>query len=412
MSTSLFYDAQQIIRAAATHMQLTEEQIQRLIEPERFIEVSLPFVDDAGTRHMVKAYRSQHNSLLGPYKGGFRITSEVSVDEVKALALWMMLKTALVGLPFGGGKGGITMNPKNLSAAELDRLVRLYTRSIADCIGAHRDIPAPDVNTNSTLIDAMVDEYAKTTGLDGHATFTGKSTDNRGLDARGEATGLGGFYVLEALREHAMHNRPAHDMTLAVQGMGNVGLHFAQAAHEAGYKILAMSDSTHAAYNSDGLNPDAVVAYKKTHGTLEGGDWDMLSNERLLELDADVLVPAAVEAVITERNADHIRAAYILELANGPVTSAAHDMLVQRGVSVTPDILANAGGVIGSYLEWRQNTTDERYDHDAARVFIKTSLETAFRAMMDRHQLLQVDLRLAAYICAIQKLSEADQQSS
>jgi glutamate dehydrogenase/leucine dehydrogenase len=403
---TLFKNAQHVILEAGIKAGIPHEVIEILQTPENCIHAELDIELDSGESIRVDAYRSQHNSLLGPYKGGIRMSEYVTPDEVKALALWMMIKTAVVDLPYGGGKGGVHIDPKKLSEREVEKVARAYARALAPYIGEDRDIPAPDVNTNSAIIDIMCDEYEKVTGRRGYATFTGKSLGNHGLRGRTEATGLGGFYALLKLHDHFLQEKNSREITVAVQGMGNVGYYFTRFALDRGYRVVALSDSKGAIYDPQGIVLDDLMQCKKERGSLEGCG-KSIPNEELLELDVDILVPSAIEDVITTDNAAKIKARYILELANGPISGGADDILHKRGVVVIPDILANAGGVLGSYLEWKQNKEGVVYEEMDNYAFIKDRIDTSFEEMIHTQKELLVSYRLAAYVHALRRLERA-----
>ena len=338
----------QLSRAEAiTH--IPPELLARMQKPEREITVNIPISLDDRSVKIFEGYRIQHSSLRGPYKGGIRFHPQADKDEVRALAMWMTMKCAVAGIPMGGGKGGIRVDPKTLSKSELERLSRGFVKALYRNLGPEVDVPAPDVNTTPEIMMWMADEYAKLSGDARNATFTGKPVGHGGSEGRGEATGLGGFLVFEALREHLQIAQPSR---VVVQGMGNVGSNAARIFREHGHVIIAMSDSKGGIVSESGLDPQAVDAYKKEHGSLAGfPETRAVTNSELLELSCDVLIPAALENQITKENAARINASMVLELANGPTTPDADDILFARQIPVVPDILANAGGVIVSTFE-------------------------------------------------------------
>ncbi|MGH7141550.1 MAG: Glu/Leu/Phe/Val family dehydrogenase, partial [Minisyncoccia bacterium] len=365
----------------------------RLSAPEREITVHIPVVMDDGSERLFEGYRVQYSSILGPYKGGIRFHEQVDASEVRALAFWMTLKCAVANLPMGGGKGGVAVNPKELSRPELERLSRGFVRMLHRDLGPDTDVPAPDVNTTPEIMDWMADEYGKIAGntVGAHsphqtspsqpgapskdwlrrfgAGFTGKPPARGGSEGRAQATGRGGRYVFDAL-ESAYHF-PA-EPRVVVQGFGNVGLNAARAFRERDARIIAVSDSTGGVRDERGLDIEVLAAYKKDRGSLAGfPEAAPLSNAELLELSCDVLIPAALEHQITKQNAPRIRAKLILELGNGPTTPEADDILFARGIPVVPDILANAGGVIVSTFEWQQNRAGEHWSE--ADVFARLS---------------------------------------
>ncbi|MBT6898712.1 MAG: Glu/Leu/Phe/Val dehydrogenase, partial [Candidatus Pacebacteria bacterium] len=332
--------------------------IEKLKSPNQIIEGEIEVKMDDGSTKKFKAFRSQHNNARGPYKGGIRFHHNVNKEEVMALSTWMTWKCAVTGIPYGGGKGGVIVDPKKLSPKELQSLSRAYAEFIADYIGPWVDVPAPDVNTTPQIMAWMIDAYegylkANNRPLQENplATFTGKPLGLGGSAGRTEATGLGGFFVFEKLvKKLGFDNKK--DVTVAIQGFGNVGYWFAYHAHQAGYKVVAVSDSKGGIYVEDGLDPVVTFKYKQDQGKLPG---KAITNEELLELDVDILVPAALENVITKDNAANIKAKAILELANGPTSPEADQILADNGVIMVPDVLANAGGVTVSYFEWAQN---------------------------------------------------------
>ena len=413
--------AQAQLRAITASAMLDPMLLARLLEPDRVVEVSIPVKRDSGAVEIFRGFRVQHNNIRGPYKGGLRYHQKVDMDEVRALAFWMTIKNAVVDVPFGGGKGGITVDPKQLSAGELERLTREFTRKLAPLIGPLLDVPAPDVNTNATIMGWIRDEYARAVGHDEPAVVTGKAIGSDGSEGRQEATGLGGSIVLDEVL--ALTKKNAKGMTVAIQGFGNVGSFLAHALHDAGYRIVALSDSKGGIYIPDGI-PDiaAVEACKEQHGKLAGcycvGSVCDISNkeklggkevtsEEILTLPVDIVAPAALENAITAAIAEHVQAGYVLEMANGPTTRDAEEILASRGTIIIPDVLANSGGVAVSYFEWYQNMHDEHWTRDAV---IEKLDERMRRATRDVHQLSEersVPLREAAYLLALQRLAEA-----
>jgi len=336
-----------------------EEFIIKLKQPDREIKISIPVKMDDGSVKIFEGYRVEYNNALGPYKGGIRYHNDTEINEVKALAFWMTLKCAVAGIPMGGGKGGVTVDPKKLSKGELERLSRGWVRKLSDILGPHKDVPAPDVNTTGEIMSWMTDEFEKITGDKTKATFTGKPIEKGGSEGRGEATGLGGFYVFNSLKKQL--GLP-EKCKVVVQGFGNVGGNAARIFIKNGHKVIAISDSKNAITSEDGLDLEKVEVYKKSTGSLKGfPDAKNITNEELLELPCDLLIPAAFENVITNTNADKIKAKAILELANGPITPEADEILFKKNIPVIPDILANSGGVTVSYFEWEQNLKGEHW---------------------------------------------------
>ncbi|MDP3684912.1 MAG: Glu/Leu/Phe/Val dehydrogenase, partial [Ignavibacteria bacterium] len=342
-----------------------DEFIARLRQPDRDIRISIPVKMDNGSVKVFEGYRVEYNNALGPYKGGIRYHQDTEINEVKALAFWMTLKCAVVGIPMGGGKGGITVNPKELSKGELERLSRGWVQKLSDILGPKKDVPAPDVNTTPEIMAWMNDEYQKITGDKTGATFTGKpidrrlSADRQGSEGRGTATAQGGFFVFEALKKEL--NLP-EKCKVVIQGFGNVGSNAAHIFVKNGHTVIAVSDSKSAILKENGLDLEKVEAHKKNTGSLKDFPGAKnITNAELLELPCDLLIPAAFENQITSQNADKIRAKVILELANGPITPEADEFLFKKGIPVVPDILANSGGVTVSYFEWEQNLKNEHW---------------------------------------------------
>ncbi len=377
----------------------------RLGSPDRVVEISIPILLDDGSVKVFTGFRVQHNNIRGPYKGGLRYHPQVEMDEVKALAFWMTMKNAVVDIPFGGGKGGITFDPKNFSEGEIERITREFARKLTPIIGPNLDVPAPDVNTSPKVMAWIRDEYSKIVGMDSPAVVTGKPIEIGGSEGRTEATGLGGFYTLMELLN--LNNRGHKDMTVAIQGFGNVGSFLAGYLKEEGFKIVALSDSKGGIYAPEGIDVVAAEAYKKADGSLSGFVGKDISSDEVLTLPVDIVVPAALENAITEKNALDIKASIVLELANGPTTIEADEILRAKGVTVIPDILANAGGVAVSYFEWYQNTHDEKWKKEDVFKKLKEKMDSAVHAVYDAHKAYGVSLREAAYIVALKRIATA-----
>lgn len=357
-----------------------------------------------------KAYRVQHNNVLGPYKGGIRFHPGVDIDEVRALATLMSFKTAAVGLPLGGAKGGVAVNPKELEPAELEAVARQYVAGLLPHIGPDKDIPAPDVGTNAPIIDWMVDEYEQRTSDLSKAGFTGKSLKNGGSQGREEATGRGGVIALREILELS-GAESSSAVRIAIQGFGNVGAHFGLIAEQEhpGWRLVAATDSSGGIHSPSGLSSQGLSDYKKSGGKLReytAAGAQAVSNEELVGADVEVLVLAALEGAVTEANMHTVKAKIILELANGPVTETAHDHLTQHGVAIVPDILANAGGVIVSYLEWCQNKAGEQWDE--ARVFeeLERYMAQAINIASNYAKDYGLSLKEAAIAAAINRILE------
>ncbi|OGL71441.1 hypothetical protein A3C17_03560 [Candidatus Uhrbacteria bacterium RIFCSPHIGHO2_02_FULL_53_13] len=400
-----FDDAQSRIREAGARAGLDADTVAQLCVPFREIHMNIPVVRDTGVLEFVRAYRVQHNRWRGPYKGGIRFHPDVNLDEVRALAAWMTIKTAVANLPLGGGKGGAVIDPKTWTEAELERLTRGYVRACEEVIGPSKDVPAPDVNTGPREMDWIVDEYATLTGDTSGAVVTGKSLACGGSEGRGTATARGGLIVLLALRERL--GLPAR-ARVAIQGFGNAGRTFARLASEAGFRVVGVSDSRHAVCCADGLDVAALERHKDISGSVGGFiDSACQTNDDLFALDCDVLVPAALENALHEGNAAGVRAKVILELANGPVTPEADRLFEQEGIVVIPDVLANAGGVTVSAFEWEQNKTGEHWTGDQVDVRLADVMEKAAQEVWSVHEELKVSLRTAAYVVALRRLQTA-----
>jgi glutamate dehydrogenase/leucine dehydrogenase len=390
---------------AAKEVGLTPLLVARLSTPDRIVEVSIPIVMDDGRIEVFQGFRVQHNNIRGPYKGGLRYHAQVDIDEVKALSLWMTIKNAVVDVPFGGGKGGVAVDPKKLSSGELERLTREFARKLHHFIGPRIDVPAPDVNTNADMMGWIADEYGKLAGAHAPAVVTGKHVEHGGSFGRTEATGEGGAYVLLAVLRTL--GRDPSQVRLAVQGFGNVGSYFARAAVRLGMRVVALSDSKNGIYAPEGFGDiDEIERYKKEHGTLVGSETGarVTSPEAVLELPVDIIVPAALENAITRENAGRIHAPFVLEMANGPTSDEADLMLKERGIIVIPDVLANAGGVAVSYFEWYQNMHNERWKKEDVLRKLRDKMESAARAVAEEAQRRDVTLREAAYIVALERI--------
>ena len=422
---NVFKGALTQLKLAAKYIDLPEAFLEKLQTPERTIEVNMPFKRENGNIETLRGYRVQYNSWLGPFKGGIRYHQEVNMDEVKALSFWMMIKNALVGVPFGGGKGGIEIDPKTLNEKELESLTRQFTRYLALNLGPEIDVWAPDVNTNSKIMDWVENEYSKLTGSSQKAVVTGKSIKNGGSVGREQATGLGGFFVLEQLIKKLGFKKSfgyAQDrpLTVAIQGFGNVGSNIAEILFNNGYKIVAVSDVKGAIYDfkHTGFNIDLVKKCREKKGRLAGcycigsvcdiaRKYDgVIPKDELLETPVDILIPAALENVITKKNARNIQAKIVFEMANGPVTYEADKILEKRGVLVVPDVLCNSGGVTVSYFEWFQNIHGEKWSQEKVENKLKEMMEVAFKEVWKIHVERKLNFRTAAYILALKRLAE------
>ncbi|MCK4650350.1 Glu/Leu/Phe/Val dehydrogenase [Candidatus Pacearchaeota archaeon] len=403
-------NAKKIIKKATEKLNLPKQILNILLNTEREVKVNFPVQMDDGTQKIFTGYRIQHNSLLGPYKGGIRYHPEVNLDEVSALSIWMTIKTATLNLPFGGAKGGVICNPKELSEQELENLTRAFIKKISSIIGPQKDIPAPDVYTSSKIMDTIVNEYSKIENIPiekARAVVTGKSIENGGSLGRNTATARGGQFVLKQAIEQTKIIPTLENATVAIQGVGNAGGNFAKLIIKDNAKIIAISDSKSAIYNPEGLNINEVLEHKKQTGSLpNASNTTDITNEQLLELDCDILVPAALANQITEKNANQIKAKIILELANGPTTPEADKILENKNKLILPDILANAGGVTVSYYEWYQNINQEKWTAEKVDEKLKEKMQKATQEILDKKTKYQTTTRVAAYINAIERLAK------
>jgi glutamate dehydrogenase/leucine dehydrogenase len=352
------------------------------------------------------AWRIIHNNALGPGKGGIRFHPDVSEDEVKSLSFWMSIKNSLLGLPYGGAKGGVKINPKIMSHDEIEEISREFVRNMHEHIGADKDIPAPDVYTNPEIMGYMMDEFEKIKGHHEPGVFTGKPVSLGGIALRSDATSRGGFIVLkEFLKKEELDKS---ELTVAVQGFGNAGAHLARMLDDDGIKVVAVSDSKGGIYDADGLDITEVTKTKQEEGRVQAYDAKQISNKDILELDVDVLVLAALENQITKENASEIKAKYILELANGPVSQEADKILHKNKQVVIPDILANAGGVTVSYFEWVQNKAGNIFEEDFLKDKLERMMKSAFDRVYDYFSEEDVDMRTSAYVIAIKRILGAE----
>ncbi len=394
------------INKISQRIDFTYDEIEILKSLQQTIEVAVPVKMDDGSLKIFTGFRAQHNNILGPFKGGIRFHPKVNLDEIRALAFWMTMKCAVVDIPFGGAKGGITVNPKKLSIGELERLTRSYTRAIADFIGPDKDIPAPDVYTNPQVMAWLMDEYSKIKGKNEPAVVTGKPVSIGGSLGRDTATSHGGFYVFTNLLKKLKLKKK--EITVAIQGFGNVGMNFAKIALSNGFKVVAVSDSKGGIYNVKGLDVDKVIMHKQETGSvIDFPSSQNVTNEKLLLFPVTVLVPAALEGVITKQNAGRVRASIILELANGPVNIEAGEKLFKKGCLVVPDILVNSGGVIVSYFEWVQNKQHFYWDIEKVQTNLATRINKATDLVWQYTKEYNLNMRTAAYIVAIERLVKA-----
>ena len=402
-----FEIARKQVKTACDRLNADPAVYEILKNPRRVLEVSFPVKLDDGTVKTFTGYRSQHNNAVGPYKGGVRFHSNVNLDEVKALSIWMTIKCCVAGIPYGGGKGGITLDPRDYSEAELERISRAYSEAISPLIGEKIDIPAPDVNTNGKIMSWMVDAYENVVKKSAPGVFTGKPVEFGGSLARTEATGYGvNFAAVQALEKLGKDVKGA---TYAIQGFGNVGYHTGYYAHQSGAKVVAVSTVDVAIYNENGLDMEALFKEFQEKGfiTNEAGYGKEISNAELLALDVDVLAPCALENQLTSENAGKVRAKIVVEGANGPTTPEADAILRQNGVLVVPDILANCGGVVVSYFEWVQNLQGYYWEFDEVQEKETVVLRRAFRDIWNLAQEYDVDLRTASYMMSIRRVEKA-----
>mgnify|MGYP000900192365 FL=1 len=402
-----FEIAQKQVKSACDKLNADPAVYEILKNPMRVLEVSFPVKLDDGTVKTFVGYRSQHNNAVGPFKGGLRFHPDVTKDEVKALSTWMTFKCSVAGIPYGGGKGGMAIDPKDYSKAELERISKGFATAISPIIGEKVDIPAPDVNTNGQIMSWMVEAYEKVAGKSTKGVFTGKPLEFGGSLARTEATGYG--VHLTAKKALAKLNMDVKGATYAVQGFGNVGFYTAYYAHKDGAKIIAFSNSHVAIYNENGIDMEAVIKDFEENGRiLTNKDYGKdITNAELLELEVDVLAPCALENQITSENADRIKAKVITEGANGPTTPEADEILFKKGIVVIPDILANSGGVVVSYFEWVQNLQSYYWSFEEVQQKEDALLSTAFEDVWALADEYKVDLRNAAYMKSIERISKA-----
>ncbi len=414
MAANIFEDALARVKRIGEAAGINQEIIESLMQPKATLAASLPVRMDDGSTKYFKGYRCRYNATLGPTKGGIRFHPQVDEHEVKALALWMTIKCAVVGLPYGGGKGGVEVNPKDLSPMEVERLSRAYVRAMADFIGPEIDIPAPDVYTNARIMGWMMDEYEAIHRRKAPGVITGKPLSLGGSVGRDDATGRGAYLCIKNLERRNNWN-PA-DITVAVQGFGNGGYHAARLLHNDGYKVVAISDSQGGIYSKNGFDVESVYKMKQEtrrvkavyceHSVCEMVEHDAISNEELLELDVDILIPAALEGVIHKDNVDNIKAKHIVEVANGPVLTDVDDKLHEKGIHVVPDVLANAGGVTVSYFEWVQNRSGYVWTLEEVHQRLQDKMDKAFDDIFAIKEEENVSMRAAAYIYAMRSIAE------
>lgn len=419
-SKSLFEDALRQIEFAGADAKIDSETLERLRRPRLMSSATIPIRMDDGSMRFFEAHRVRYDDTRGPAKGGIRFHPGVNMDELKALALWMTCKCAVVGIPFGGGKGGVTVDPKLLSRAELQRLSRGYIRELADVVGPDVDVPAPDVYTNPRIMGWMADEYSRIRRARTPAIITGKPVELEGIVGRDDATGRGAYYCIKELER--LRSWEPQGVRVAVQGFGNAGQSIARLLHDDGYCVVAISDSKGGLYRSEGLDiPDLIGAKNSTRSmngvycacsVCECADHDhahasVITNAELLELDVDLLIPAALELQITSENAGRVKAPVIVEVANGPLSSDADAELSARGVTIVPDILANAGGVTVSYFEWAQNKSGWTWTIDDVHERLRGIMTRSFTEVDSRSRESDMSMRRAAYANALDRIAGA-----
>jgi glutamate dehydrogenase len=404
-SLNVLSRTQLVIQAALDKMGCAESLYELLKEPLRLLTVRIPVKMDDGSVKVFTGYRAQHNDAVGPTKGGIRFHPRVTEDEVKALSMWMTIKCGIADLPYGGGKGGIQCDPRTLSFGELERLSRGYVRAISQLVGPTKDIPAPDVFTNSQIMAWMMDEYSRIREFDSPGFITGKPLVLGGSIGRESSTAMG---VVLLLREAAhVAGIPIEGARVIIQGFGNAGSFLAQFLHEAGAKVVGISDAQGALYDPEGLDVQYLLDRRDSFGTVTNLFPNAISNQELLIQDCDILVPAAIENQITEDNAPDIKAKILVEAANGPTTLKATEILTKKGVLIVPDVLASSGGVIVSYFEWVQNNQGYYWNEEEVNEKLQQILKKSFHNVYQLSLQKQVDMRLAAYIVGLKRMVEA-----
>ncbi|GEN83338.1 glutamate dehydrogenase [Sporosarcina luteola] len=402
---NLFTSTQVVIKEALDKLGYDEGMYDLLKEPIRMVEVRIPVRMDDGKVKVFTGFRGQHNDAVGPTKGGVRFHPEVSADEVRALSMWMTLKAGIVDLPYGGGKGGIICDPREMSMGELERLSRGYVRALSQVMGPNKDIPAPDVFTNAQIMAWMMDEYSRIDEFNSPGFITGKPIVLGGSQGRDRATAEGVTIIInEAAKKRGIDMKGAR---IVIQGFGNAGSFLSKFLHDAGAKVIGISDAYGALHDPEGLDIDYLLDRRDSFGTVTTLFDNTISNSELLELDCDILVPAAIENQITEKNAHNIKASIVVEAANGPTTSEATKILTERGILLVPDVLASAGGVTVSYFEWVQNNMGYYWSEEEVREKMTSKMVEAFENVYNVSSTRNIDMRLAAYMIGIRKTAEA-----
>ncbi|PIC99298.1 MULTISPECIES: Glu/Leu/Phe/Val dehydrogenase [unclassified Sporosarcina] len=402
---NLFTSTQVVIKEALEKLGYDEGMYELLKEPLLMVEVRIPIRMDDGKVKVFTGYRGQHNDAVGPTKGGIRFHPNVSADEVKALSMWMTLKAGIVDLPYGGAKGGIICDPREMSMGELERLSRGYVRALSQVMGPAKDIPAPDVFTNSQIMAWMMDEYSKIDEFNSPGFITGKPVVLGGSHGRERATAEGVTIIInEAAKRRNIDMKGAR---VIIQGFGNAGSFLSKFLHDSGAKVIGISDAYGALYDPDGLDIDYLLDRRDSFGTVTTLFDNTLTNAELLEMECDILVPAAIENQITEKNAHNIKANIVVEAANGPTTSEATKILTDRGILLVPDVLASAGGVTVSYFEWVQNNMGYYWSEEEVREKMTAKMVLAFENVYNVSSTRNIDMRLAAYMVGVRKTAEA-----
>ncbi|WP_127530782.1 Glu/Leu/Phe/Val family dehydrogenase [Paenibacillus kobensis] len=404
-SHDVLESTQVVIEQALRKLGYNDSMVELLKLPMRVLSVRIPVRMDDGSTKVFTGYRAQHNDAVGPTKGGVRFHPDVNENEVKALSIWMSLKCGIADLPYGGGKGGIICDPRKMSFRELELLSRGYVRAISQIVGPTKDIPAPDVMTNAQIMAWMLDEYSRIREFDSPGFITGKPLVLGGSKGRETATARGvAIMIAEALR---MKGKDIKGSRVVVQGFGNAGSYLAKFMYDAGAVVIGISDVNGALYNKDGLDIPDLLDKRDSFGTVTNLFQNLISNEELLELDCDVLVPAAIENQITEENAPRIKAPIIVEAANGPTTLEGTRIVTERNILLVPDVLASAGGVIVSYFEWVQNNQGYYWSEEEVDMKLEAMMLKGFRHVYEIHRTRSVDMRLAAYMAGVRKMAEA-----
>ncbi|MED1205932.1 Glu/Leu/Phe/Val family dehydrogenase [Heyndrickxia acidicola] len=402
---NLFTSTQEIIKEALSKLGFNDEMYELLKEPLRVLTVRIPVRMDDGTIKVFTGYRAQHNDAVGPTKGGVRFHPEVNEDEVKALSMWMTLKCGIVGLPYGGGKGGIICDPRTMSMGEIERLSRGFVRAISQIVGPTKDIPAPDVYTNSQIMAWMMDEYSRLRENDSPGFITGKPLVLGGSEGREKATAQGvTICIEEAAKKKGFSLQGAR---VVIQGFGNAGSFLAKFMNDEGAKVVGISDAYGALYDPNGLDIDYLLDRRDSFGTVTTLFENTITNKELLELDCDILVPAAISNQITVENAHNIKASIIVEAANGPTTAEATKILTERGILLVPDVLASAGGVTVSYFEWVQNNQGYYWTEEEVNEKLTKKLVESFNKVYETSQSRRINMRLAAYMVGLRNAAEA-----